>query len=651
MPTQNASAIGCGPLTRCARAPTANSTTPTRQAACLRLPSWSASRISSSPTITDTTWPTIGTHSGPIASSRAPNRECTNGIMLSSWSTPQSAVSPAIVLTARGCSSAGLGRRDGVRRRGHARQGDDGRRGRAVDARTGDAARCDGRRRGERARRPARSATRGRGELGAQRREEDHLADRVDAGQQHHQPVDPDPEAARRRHPVLQRADVVVVDVTGLRVAALLGARLGLERGELLGRVVLLAVGVAQLEPGDDQLEALDVGRVVAVHPGQRRHLARVVDAEHRADDVVLHLLVVDLLHEPARAPAALVGDVQAVEDGPGLRDRHVRVHRRAGLLGDHVGEPGARPGRREVDGLPGVVDRGRVAERGLRRRGHEALGQVHHVVVVGEGLVGLQHRELGVVPGVDALVAEHPPDLEHPLQPADDEPLEVQLQRDPQVEVDVQGVVVGDERAGRRAALDRLQHRALDLGETQAVQVVADRVDRGVPDPEDLAGALVGLEVDVALPVAGLDVGEPAVLVGRRQQRLGQQRELPDADGELTAPGGHHGPGDADPVAAVQLVEVAVHRGADDGGVDEELDGPGAVAQRGEGQPALAADELQPAGDVDLVLGDLVGSQPGVSGPDAGRGGVGGVAVRVAGAACLVGLAEPLLALAVGGG
>ena len=180
---------------------------------------------------------------------------------------------------------------------------------------------------------------------------------------------------------------------------------------------------------------------------------------------------------------------------------------------------------------------------------------------------------------------------------------------------------------------------------------MVADRVDRGVPDPEDLAGALVGLEVDVALPVAGLDVGEPAVLVGRRQQRLGQQRELADADGELAAPGGHHGPGDADPVAAVQLVEVAVHRGADDGGVDEELDGPGAVAQRGERQPALAADELQPAGDVDLVLGDLVGSQPGVSGPDAGRGGVGGVAVRVAGAACLVGLAEPLLALAVGGG
>ena len=104
---------------------------------------------------------------------------------------------------------------------------------------------------------------------------------------------------------------------------------------------------------------------------------------------------------------------------------------------------------------MAAVVDDQVVAERGARGRDDHALGQVHHVVVVGEGLVGLQHRELGVVPGVDALVAEHPPDLEHPLHPADDEPLEVQLQRDPQVQVDVEGVVVGDERPRRRPALD----------------------------------------------------------------------------------------------------------------------------------------------------------------------------------------------------
>ena len=82
-----------------------------------------------------------------------------------------------------------------------------------------------------------------------------------------------------------------------------------------------------------------------------------------------------------------------------------------------------------------------------------DRLGQVHHVVVVAERLVGLEHRELGVVAGVEALVAEDAADLEDPVHAADDQPLERQLERDPQVHVDVERVVVGDERLRRRAA------------------------------------------------------------------------------------------------------------------------------------------------------------------------------------------------------
>ena len=57
---------------------------------------------------------------------------------------------------------------------------------------------------------------------------------------------------------------------------------------------------------------------------------------------------------------------------------------------------------------------------------------EIHHVVVVRKGLVGLEQREFRVVPRINALVAEHATDLEDALQPADDEPLQVQLKRDP---------------------------------------------------------------------------------------------------------------------------------------------------------------------------------------------------------------------------
>ena len=86
-------------------------------------------------------------------------------------------------------------------------------------------------------------------------------------------------------------------------------------------------------------------------------------------------------------------------------------------------------------------------AVRGERGVADDRLGQVHHVVVVAERLVGLEQRELGVVARVEALVAEHAADLEDAVHAADEQPLERQLQRDPQVHLDVERVVVRDER------------------------------------------------------------------------------------------------------------------------------------------------------------------------------------------------------------
>jgi hypothetical protein len=75
----------------------------------------------------------------------------------------------------------------------------------------------------------------------------------------------------------------------------------------------------------------------------------------------------------------------------------------------------------------------------------------------------------------VDALVAEDAADLEDAVDPADDEPLEVQLEGDAQRHVEVERVQVGREGARRRAAVDGLQHRGLDLDEVALVQHVAD--------------------------------------------------------------------------------------------------------------------------------------------------------------------------------
>ena len=212
-----------------------------------------------------------------------------------------------------------------------------------------------------------------------------------------------------------------------------------------------------------------------------------------------------------------------------------------------------------EVDALAAQLEHGVAVARGARRGDDEALGELHHVVVVGERLIRLEHRELGVVAGVDAFVAEHAADLEHALEPAHDEPLQVQLGRDAEVEVDVERVVMRDERARGRAAELVPEHGRLDLDEPRVGELAPEGGDRGEADGEDSAGVVVDDEVDVALAEAGVDVGEAVPLVGQRAQRLGQEPEAVDLDRELALAGRHHGPVDADPVAEVEGVEGVV--------------------------------------------------------------------------------------------
>ena len=136
-----------------------------------------------------------------------------------------------------------------------------------------------------------------------------------------------------------------------------------------------------------------------------------------------------------------------------------------------------------------------------------QPLGALGDDLPVRVRLVPLEHRELGVVLGREALVAEVLADLVDALQAAHDQALEVELGRDPQVHRAVERVEVGHERARQRAAVDRLQHRGLDLDEALVVEEAPDRGDDLGARDEDLAGLLVGHQVQLAVTQARLGV------------------------------------------------------------------------------------------------------------------------------------------------
>ena len=207
-----------------------------------------------------------------------------------------------------------------------------------------------------------------------------------------------------------------------------------------------------------------------------------------------------------------------------------------------------------------------------LRDRLDELLDPGHRVVVVRVGLVPLDHRELGRVLVGHALVAEVLGELVDALEPADDEPLEVELGRDAEVEVLVELVRVGHERVGERAAVARLEDRRLDLDEPAIVEVAPDRGHHAGAQLEVGARLLAHQQVEVALPVAGLGLGQPVEGVGQRPPDLGEQLELGDGKRRLAALRLRGNPGDADDVAEVEVDGPGAILG------HEQLDLPGAV-------------------------------------------------------------------------
>ena len=175
-------------------------------------------------------------------------------------------------------------------------------------------------------------------------------------------------------------------------------------------------------------------------------------------------------------------------------------------FLFDGLAQAAAWPGRSEVN-LVSLIGNARRAQHLLGCIGDHLFGHLHDVVVIGVGLVEFQLRELRVVLLGDALVAEVLADLVDSFVAADDQPLEVELIGDAEVEVLIQDVMMGDKGPGRRPAVDGLQNGRLHLQEPSLVQETAQRTDNVGSDHKNPSHFFIGDEVQVALPIAGLHI------------------------------------------------------------------------------------------------------------------------------------------------
>ena len=153
-----------------------------------------------------------------------------------------------------------------------------------------------------------------------------------------------------------------------------------------------------------------------------------------------------------------------------------------------HLAQPGAHlqppPGGREVN-LATLISNFHAAVHFLTGERYHLLGQLHYLEIIGVSPIKLQLGKFRVVLERDTLVTEIAANLVDSLQVADQQTLQIEFKRNPQVQVLLELVVVSDERPGRRAAVNWLQDGRLDLQEIMVIQEFTQGTDDRGPFSE----------------------------------------------------------------------------------------------------------------------------------------------------------------------
>lgn len=430
--------------------------------------------------------------------------------------------------------------------------------------------------------------------------EEEHVADRFGIGEEHDHAVDADAEAAGWWQAVFEGVDVVGVHWMGFVVAFALGFDLFFEALALVDWVVELAECVGVLTTDDEELETVGEGWVVGFATGEWGDLDGIIDDEGWLDEGCFNGFVEEFFEN--FAARHVLWNFAAVVAG-GLAEFvvcHIGKIVDAGGFFDGVGHGDAAPWLFEVDGVFAVLEDG-GAEHLARNGAEEVFGEVHHGFVVAVGLIHFEQGEFRVVAGVDAFVAENAADFVHAFHAADDKALEMELKGDAHVEVDIEGVVVGDERTRVGTAGDGVQHWGFDFEEGLAVEVAADGGDDLGAHDEGVLHVGIHDEVDVALAITELGVGESVEFLWQWAHGFAEVVVFVDFDGELAAIGDEDDAGDADDVADVGFFEEPVRFFADDVLTAVDLDVAGNIGDVGEACFALAAFCHDAAGDLDF--------------------------------------------------
>ena len=283
-----------------------------------------------------------------------------------------------------------------------------------------------------------------------------------------------------------------------------------------------------------------------------------MVHDERRLEQVLLAVLFEEQVNDVALCVPCLVLDVVLVSKLLCSFVAFYRIEINACILLDGVVHGKALERLTEIDLEVAVLDERRTADFICNISEH-GLSELHHAVVISISLIQLHQRELGVVACIHTLVTENSADLKDSLEASDEKPLQIELERDPKLQIDVERIEVCLERSCRSTTGIGYQQRCLDFHEVTLSEEVTDLLDDLGSLLERILYLRVHDEVEISLAVTDLSILKALVLVREWMEALGKELVAFGKDRYLALLCHVHLTFDADDIADVEVLPCLV--------------------------------------------------------------------------------------------
>ena len=326
----------------------------------------------------------------------------------------------------------------------------------------------------------------------------------------------------------------------------------------LVDGVIQFGVCVAVFSANDKQFETFCEFRFIGFSLCQRRDFNGVVDDECRLNQVLFYEFFEEQVQDIAFYMTFFIFYMMFVSDSLCFCCISYLVEVYAGEFFNGVNHSLSCERFAQIQFVT-AVNHFCGTQYVLRNGTEHFFCDVHHAVIVCVSLIQFHQGKFWVMTNGDTFVTEYTADFIHTFKTADDQTFQRQFQSDTAVHVDIQCVMVCDERSCGSAAGNGLQYRCFHFQEALAVQEFTDFCDDAGTFDECVTHFGVYDQVQISLTVTQFLVFQTVEFFGQYLQALGQQCHFFGVYGNFPCFCLEYEAFDADQVADVEFFECGI--------------------------------------------------------------------------------------------